>query len=189
MTHISPAAAALGGDVSGRETILCPGPGRSPKDRSLSVKFDPTAPDGFLTHSHAGDDGRECRDYVRERLGLPRWQPGDEQRRNVPPRHVDKWDLAAIEAEANEGPRAWTDEILRIAVARRIWEEALATRVSRGEGPPHAVWGSRVYYRWGDALGQRNVTAPQIRNALAVGGGHDLRRAHRLREHKSGCAL
>jgi hypothetical protein len=33
-----------------------------------------------------------------------------------------------------------------------ISSATLATRVSRGEGPPHAVWGSRVYYRWGDAL-------------------------------------
>jgi putative DNA primase/helicase len=125
MTQIGNAAAALRGQVTGRDTILCPGPGHSPKDRSLSVKFDPSAPDGFLTHSHAGDDWRECRDYVRERLGLPRWEPGDEQRRTVPPHHVDKWDLGAIEAEADEGPRTWTeDEILRIAAARRIWEVA-----------------------------------------------------------------
>jgi hypothetical protein len=69
MTHISHAAAALGGDASGRDTILCPGPGHSPKDRSLSVKLDPTAPDGFLTRSHAGDDWRECR-ARRNRIGL-----------------------------------------------------------------------------------------------------------------------
>ena len=134
MTQIGNAAAALGGQVTARDTILCPGPGHSPKDRSLSVKFDPTAPDGFLTYSHAGDDWRECRDYVRERLSLPRWQPGDEQRRNVPPRHVDKWDLAAIEAEANEGPRAWTEEeIPRIAAARRIWEGAQDPRGTLAE--------------------------------------------------------
>ncbi len=33
-----------------------------------------------------------------------------------------------------------------------ISSATLATRVSRGEGPPHALWGIRVYYRWGDAL-------------------------------------
>jgi hypothetical protein len=54
---------------------------------------------------------------------LPRWEPGDDQRRNVPPRHTDKWDLAAVGAEAEEGPRAWTeDEIVRIENARRLWE-------------------------------------------------------------------
>lgn len=125
MTYVGNAAAALGGNVIGRDTILCPGPGHSRKDRSLSVKFDVTAPDGFLTYSHADDDWRQCRDHVRERLGLPRWAPGDEQRRSVPPHHIEKWDLAAIEAEGNEGPRPWTeDELIRIANARRIWEEA-----------------------------------------------------------------
>src|SRR5262245_32087618 len=48
-------AAALGGQVSGRDTVLAPGPGHSPRDRSLAVRLDPTAPDGFLTFSHAGD--------------------------------------------------------------------------------------------------------------------------------------
>jgi putative DNA primase/helicase len=125
MTDVGNAALALGGEVTGRDTILCPGPGHSPKDRSLSVKFSATAPDGFLTYSHAGDDWRLCRDHVRERLGLPRWEPGDEQRRIVPPHHIDKWDLAATAGEANEGPRAWTeDEAIRIEAARRIWEEA-----------------------------------------------------------------
>jgi hypothetical protein len=76
-------ARRLGGEVSGRDAVLCPGPGHSPKDRSLSVKLDPTAPDGFLTHSHAGDDRRLCRDHFRERLGLPRWEPSDEQRRGL----------------------------------------------------------------------------------------------------------
>ena len=39
-----------------------------------------------------------------------------EQRRSVPRHHIEKWDLAAIEAEANETPRAsWAeDEIVRI---------------------------------------------------------------------------
>jgi putative DNA primase/helicase len=134
MTYISKASAALGGQVSGRDTILCPGPGHTPKDRSLSVKLDPTAPDGFLTYSHADDDWRECRDHVRERLGLPRWEPGDERRRGVPPQRVEKWDLAATEAKAAEGPRAWTeDEISRILKARRIWEEALDPRGTLAE--------------------------------------------------------
>jgi putative DNA primase/helicase len=134
MTAIGNAAAALSGEVSGRDTISCPGPGHSRRDRSLCVKLDPAAPDGFLTFSHAGDDWRVCRDHVRERLGLPRWEPGDEQRRSVPPHHVDKWDLAAIEVEANEGRRSWSeDEVIRIANARRIWEEAQDARGTLAE--------------------------------------------------------
>jgi hypothetical protein len=77
-------AQALGGQVAGRDTILAPGPGHSRQDRSLAIRLDPAAPDGFLVYSHSGDDWRDCRDYVRERLGLPKWQPGDEQCRFIP---------------------------------------------------------------------------------------------------------
>jgi AAA domain len=67
-------AAALGGEVSGSE-VLAPGPGHSPKDRSLSIKIDPSAPDGFVTYSFAGDDPLKCKDYVRDRAGVARWEP------------------------------------------------------------------------------------------------------------------
>jgi hypothetical protein len=128
------AAHALGGQVAGKNTILMPGPGHSARDRSLAIRLDPAAPDGFLVFSHAGDDWRECRDHVRECLGLPRWDPGDEERRNVPPHHVEKWDLAIIETEADECPRAWSeDEVVRIANARRIWEEAQDPRCTLAE--------------------------------------------------------
>jgi AAA domain len=66
-------AAALGGEVSGRE-ILAPGPGHSAKDRSLSIKFSSTAPDGFVVHSFAGDDPIVCKDYVRNKIGIV-WEP------------------------------------------------------------------------------------------------------------------
>ena len=55
--------------MSGRQ-ILCPGPGHSLRDRSLAIRFDSTAPDGFVVHSFAGQDWRECRDHVRAILGL-----------------------------------------------------------------------------------------------------------------------
>jgi hypothetical protein len=67
-------AAALGGEVSGGE-VLAPGPGHSPKDRSLSIKIDPGAPDGFVVYSFASDDPLACKDYVRERAGLGRFEP------------------------------------------------------------------------------------------------------------------
>jgi putative DNA primase/helicase len=62
-------ARLLGGEVSG-ERVLCPGPSHGPKDRSLSIRLSATAADGFVCHSFAGDDFRDCRDHVRERLGL-----------------------------------------------------------------------------------------------------------------------
>jgi hypothetical protein len=63
-------ARALGGEVSGGQ-VLAPGPKHSPKDRSLAVKLDDHAPDGFVVHSFANDDPLNCRDYVRHKLGLP----------------------------------------------------------------------------------------------------------------------
>jgi hypothetical protein len=63
----------LGGEVSGRE-VLAPGPNHSAKDRSLAVRFDPAAPDGFVVHSFSGDDPLQCKDHVRSKLGI-KWEP------------------------------------------------------------------------------------------------------------------
>jgi len=71
LSHI---AKALGGEISGNN-VNAPGPGHSPEDRSLSVTLEPSSPGGFLVHSHAGDDDIKCKDYVREKCGLPPWQP------------------------------------------------------------------------------------------------------------------
>ena len=56
------------------DEALVPGPGHSAEDRSLSIKFDDAAPDGFVVHSFAGDDPIACRDYVRSKLGLPEFE-------------------------------------------------------------------------------------------------------------------
>jgi putative DNA primase/helicase len=123
MTDLRATARALGGDLAGRDAILCPGPGHSPRDRSLAVRFDPRAPDGFVTFSHANDDWRDCRDLVRSRLSLPAWQPGeDDRQRTIPPRHVRRWDLAVGEREWNQPPTA--DDLDRIARARELWDAA-----------------------------------------------------------------
>jgi hypothetical protein len=66
-------AHALGGDVSGRSARV-PGPGHSPADRSLSISLADNQ-DGFICHSFAGDDPIHCKDYVREKLGLPAFKP------------------------------------------------------------------------------------------------------------------
>jgi hypothetical protein len=66
-------ARALGGDINGRSARV-PGPGHSPKDRSLSVTPADNA-DGFIVHSFAGDDPIECKDYVRGKLGMPAFKP------------------------------------------------------------------------------------------------------------------
>ena len=84
---IAKIAELLGGDVQG-DQVLCPGPGHSAGDRSLSVKPDPADREGFVTHSFAGDDWKACRDHVRKKLGLPEpksqkknWRQVDHARR------------------------------------------------------------------------------------------------------------
>jgi RecA-family ATPase len=67
-------ASALGGDISNGQ-VLAPGPRHSTGDRSLSVKLDASAPDGFLIHSFSGDDPIACRDHVRTKCGLPEFKP------------------------------------------------------------------------------------------------------------------
>jgi hypothetical protein len=47
-------AQALRGDASGHNA-LASGPGHGAADRSLSIEIDPTAPDGFIVHSFAGN--------------------------------------------------------------------------------------------------------------------------------------
>jgi hypothetical protein len=65
-------ASALGGEVSGGQ-VVCPGPGHSLKDRSLSICLDAGAPNGFRVYSFSGDDWRDCADHIRALLGLPRY--------------------------------------------------------------------------------------------------------------------
>lgn len=73
------AARALGGEVAGRNTVRCPGPGHSRGDRSLAVRF--TGGD-FVVHSFAGDDWRACRDHVKAALGITGDRPSPPE---VPP--------------------------------------------------------------------------------------------------------
>ena len=62
-------ARALGGEVrrsskTGDPYVVAPGPGHSPKDRSMTVFLGSQFPDGFWVTSHAGDDELTFRDYV-----------------------------------------------------------------------------------------------------------------------------
>jgi putative DNA primase/helicase len=122
MMDIRTMARALGGNVTGHGTMLVPGPGHSSRDRSLSIKLDPQAPDGLLIYSHAGDDWRACRNYVRSKLGLPDWRPGDEQDRRVNPAHALVIDQTELDHEAEKRPRT-EDDLDRIARALAIWDE------------------------------------------------------------------
>ena len=65
--NVAHLAKLLGGDVAGRDRVLCPGPGHTSKDRSLSVAI---VGDGYLVHSFAADDWKDCRDHVADLLGI-----------------------------------------------------------------------------------------------------------------------
>jgi AAA domain len=67
-------ARLLGGVVKAGQ-IHAPGPNHSKDDRSLTIKVDANAPDGFVVHSFSTDDPIACRDYVREKIGLPAFKP------------------------------------------------------------------------------------------------------------------
>jgi putative DNA primase/helicase len=117
-------ARALGGEVSGRR-VLAPGPKHSPKDRSLAISISNDAPDGFVLHSFANDHWKDCRDYVRQKLNLPDWEPGDDRhgQRRIPQQLIEKWDFAVADATA-EDMRLTEDDLVRIQLARNIWNEA-----------------------------------------------------------------
>jgi putative DNA primase/helicase len=123
MIDVRGLARALGGEVVGRDTVLCPGPGHGPGDRSLTVRLKPHAPDGFVVHSFAGDEWRECRDFVRARLGLPQWRPGDGLNRHVSFSRLTAFDRAAVDAEATSRVPTENDAA-RTAHAKSIWDKA-----------------------------------------------------------------
>lgn len=116
-------ALLLGGKVIGRDKILAPGPGHSRGDKSLSVLLDTRAPDGFVVASFAGDDWRDCKSYVLQKLGLPQWRPGDSRDRHIPSSRV------AASAEANEAAPTWTEnDVGRINQARATWRDGVDPR-------------------------------------------------------------
>lgn len=107
-------ARALGGVVAGRDSVLAPGPGHGPRDRSMSVRLSHRSVDGFTVHSHAGDDWQACRDYVRERLGMSAWRPRSRSELEAAP--------AAVTL-----PLSPADETNKMA-ALRIWERSVDAR-------------------------------------------------------------
>jgi putative DNA primase/helicase len=98
----------LGGTIK-RPWVNIPGPGHSSSDRSLGVRFDPEAPDGFWTNSFANDDPEECRAHVKKLLA----KSGQS---NV--------------LTLDDIPDSKTDhsEAARITAAREIWDQAVPAK-------------------------------------------------------------
>ena len=98
-------AVLLQGEAHGTG-ILCPGPGHSKSDRSLSLRRSAKSPIGYFLHSFSGDDFEACADHVRHKLGLPEFEPGAYK----PP--APKQEPEAADPSAN------------MEYARKIWTEA-----------------------------------------------------------------
>jgi hypothetical protein len=65
-------ARVLGGDV-GRDSVSAPGPGHSPRDRSLSIRLDPRSSIGLKIKSFSpSDDWQTCVDHVCSKLNISR---------------------------------------------------------------------------------------------------------------------
>jgi hypothetical protein len=203
MINTRAVAVALGGQTVGPNTILCPGPGHSPRDRSLAVRLDQRAPDGFLCFSHCGDDWRSCRDHVRQRLGLPEWQPGDAHQRVVPQQHVAKWDLASIENELREMPPPWTeDELARIDAAQRLWSEGVDPRGTLAEKYLHEVRrltlpnelaGTALRFHaacpWRDENTGKTIYAPALVAPFRSIEGDEITAVHRIALNSDGTKI
>jgi hypothetical protein len=131
-------AAALGGEVINRTSCNVPGPGHRKFDRSLTIKVDRNR---LIVHSHAGDDWRACKDYVRELLGLER----DYRNDRTAPRPIFVID----------GAGADHDKIKKKEAALRIWGQSVNPsgtmverylREHRGLELPAALAGSVIRF-------------------------------------------
>jgi hypothetical protein len=155
-------ARALDGEVRNGQ-VLAPGPNHSRADRSLSVRLDPTALDGFLVHSFASDDPVQCRDYVRQKASLPPWKPNGNSHAFKTEAEIEKSVLAAIVRQgADTGSKSkvvhrydYTDEhgALLYQVERL---EPKRFRQRRPDGKGGWIWKlddvPRVIYRWPELL-------------------------------------
>ncbi|CCE04773.1 hypothetical protein BRAS3843_1130004 [Bradyrhizobium sp. STM 3843] len=77
MLTLADIARAVNGKVVGR-SVRAPSPGHSADDNGMSIKLAAGAPDGFVVHLFNGSGETEelaAKDYIRERLGLPPWEP------------------------------------------------------------------------------------------------------------------
>lgn len=158
-------AAALGGEISG-DQVLAPGPGHSLGDRSLAVRLDTNAPDGFLVHSFAHDDPIACKAHVREKCGLPAFKSNG-SRHHRPNNDVAALLREAVLSQQQEAPKGkltatyeYTDAngSLLFQVLRY---EPKTFRQRRPDGKGGWIWkleDRRVVYRLPDLLKYPDAT-------------------------------
>ena len=160
LSDLEALARALGGVVNGGQ-VLAPGPGHSATDRSLSIKLDSGAPDGFLVHSFAADDAILCRDYVREKIGLSPFRPNGRARRISDASIMAAVMAAAGDQSRNDKPKGgivatydYTDADGKL-LYQVVRYEPKDFRQRRPDGNGGWTWKldeRRVLYRWPELL-------------------------------------
>jgi RecA-family ATPase len=161
------AARLLGGTING-DQILAPGPEHSATDKILSVKIDANAPDGFVVNSFSGDDPMVCRDYVREKLGLPAFGPNGGNRQHTSEDFIARAVMAAAMAQGrNSKPKGKIVAIYDYTDAggsplyQVVRLEPKDFRQRRPDGNGGWIWkldDRRVIYRWPDLLKYPDAT-------------------------------
>jgi RecA-family ATPase len=153
-------ARLLGGVVNDGQ-VLAPGPDHSRADKSLSVKV---TPNGFVVNSFAGDDPIVCRDYVREKLGLPTFGNGHQR---VSDDEITQAVMAAAVRQGRGNSKGkitaaydYTDSggVLLYQVLRY---EPKDFRQRRPNGNGGWIWNldtKRVVYRWPELLKYPDAT-------------------------------
>jgi hypothetical protein len=166
MRHLSlkQIAHALNGDVRNGQ-VLAPGPGHSAKDRSLSITLSDTVDEGFIVTSFSNkDDWKTCKDYVLEKLGLPKFQPKAGRRNGD--------DVAQLMQEAIASQRKTSDKAFTKAYDYQDQDGTLLYQMLRYEKPKrfayrqpdgHGDWiykapHRRVIYRWPELLQYHDAT-------------------------------
>ena len=154
-------AHALGGVVSGGQ-VRAPGPGHSTTDRSLSIKLDSNAPEGFLVHSFTTDDPIVCRDYVRAKIGLSAFRPNGRGHQRVSDGVIERAVMAAAAAQSpTDRPRGriLTTYDYKDADGKLLYQvvryEPKDFRQRRPDGNGGWTWKlgeHRVLYRWPELL-------------------------------------
>jgi hypothetical protein len=140
-----------------------PGPGHSAADRSLSVKLDAAAPDGFIVTSFAGDDALACKDYVREKLGLSPFKPNGGNHRRPSDDVIEKAVMAAAAGQVRNNSLKGkivvqrydytdADGVLLYQVLRYEPKDFRQRRPDGNGGWSWRLDERRVLYRWPELL-------------------------------------
>jgi RecA-family ATPase len=170
ITDLRALANALGGEINGGR-LLCPGPDHSAADRSLSIKLDSNAPDGFVVHSFAGDDPIICKDYVRAKAGLPAFAPNSNGKRHRASEDAIERALMAVVAKQthNDGkpkgrivaPYGYKDADGTL-LYQNVRFEPKDFRQRRPDGNGGWIWNlndvRRVLYRWPELIAYPDAT-------------------------------